>query len=57
MVCAIENHGKMKVRKTKTSGIDKRRKHHHWQVTVFYSDFPELRIDYLIRLKASSQFA
>jgi hypothetical protein len=28
----------MKIRKPKTSWIDKRRKHHHWQVTVFYKD-------------------
>jgi len=29
---------KMKPRKATTLGKDKRRKHHHWQVTVFYKD-------------------
>jgi hypothetical protein len=28
----------MKVRKPTTFGKDKRRKHHHWQVTLFYKD-------------------
>ena len=28
----------MKIRKHTTFGKDGRRKHHHWQVTVFYSD-------------------
>jgi hypothetical protein len=28
----------MKVRKPTTYGKDERRKHHHWQVTVFYKD-------------------
>jgi hypothetical protein len=28
----------MKSRKPTTFGKDKRRKHHHWQVTVFYKD-------------------
>jgi hypothetical protein len=28
----------MKTRKAKPFKKDKRRKHHHWQVTVFYKD-------------------
>jgi hypothetical protein len=28
----------MKTRKPTTFGKDKRRKHHHWQVTLFYKD-------------------
>jgi hypothetical protein len=28
----------MKVRKRTSFGKDGRRKHHHWQVTVFYKD-------------------
>jgi hypothetical protein len=28
----------MKVRRRTTFGKDGRRKHHHWQVTVFYND-------------------
>jgi hypothetical protein len=28
----------MKVRKRTSYGKDGRRKHHHWQVTVFYKD-------------------
>jgi hypothetical protein len=28
----------MKIRKRTSFRTDKRRKHHHWQVTVFYKD-------------------
>jgi hypothetical protein len=42
----------MKIRKPKTSWIDKRRKHHHFQVTVFYNDGERFARVYTDRGKA-----
>jgi hypothetical protein len=43
----------MKVhRKPTTYGKDKRRKHHHWQVTIFYRDGERFARTYTDRKKA-----
>jgi hypothetical protein len=43
----------MKTRKPTTFGKDSRRKHHHWQVTVFYSDGETFARVYTKREKAA----
>lgn len=43
----------MKTRKTTTFGKDGRRKHHHWQVTVFYRDGETFGRVYTDREKAA----
>ena len=42
----------MKSRKHTSFGKDKRRKHHHWQVTVFYKDGERFARTYTVRAKA-----
>jgi hypothetical protein len=43
----------MKVhRKPTTYGKDKRRKHHHWQVTLFYKDGERFARTYTVHAKA-----
>jgi hypothetical protein len=42
----------MKSRKHTSLGKDKRRKHHHWQVTVFYTDGERFARTYTVRAKA-----
>ena len=41
-----------KTRKKSKLGKDKRRKHHHWQVTVFYQDGEKFARVYIDREKA-----
>ena len=43
----------MKIRKPTTFGKDKRRKHHHWQVTVFYKYGERFARTYTVRAKAA----
>jgi hypothetical protein len=42
----------MKSRKHTSLGKDKRRKHHHWQVTVFYTDGERFARTYTVHAKA-----
>jgi hypothetical protein len=42
----------MKVRKRTSYEKDKRRKHHHWQVAVFYTDGERFARTYTVRAKA-----
>jgi hypothetical protein len=42
----------MKPRKFTSYKTDKRRKHHHWQVTVFYTDGERFARTYTVRAKA-----
>jgi hypothetical protein len=42
----------MKTHKSTKLGKDKRRKHHHWQVTVFYQDGERFARTYTDRKKA-----
>jgi hypothetical protein len=44
----------MKIQKPTTFGGDKRRKHHHWQVTVFYRDGERFARVYTDHEKAAS---
>jgi hypothetical protein len=43
----------MKVRKRTSFSKDKRRKHHHWQVTVFYKDGERFSRTYTVQAKAA----
>jgi hypothetical protein len=43
----------MKIRKHPTFGKDGRRKHHHWQVTVFYADGERFARTYTVHAKAT----
>jgi hypothetical protein len=43
----------MKIRKRPSFGKDKRRKHHHWQVTVFYKDGERFARVYTDQAKAA----
>jgi hypothetical protein len=43
----------MKFQKHTTFGKDKRRKHHHWQVTVFYKDGERFARTYTVQAKAA----
>jgi hypothetical protein len=43
-----------KPRKKSKLGKDKRRKHHHWQVTVFYQDGEKFARVYIDREKAAN---
>jgi hypothetical protein len=43
----------MKARKFTTYGKDKRRKHYHWQVTVFYNDGERFARTYTVHAKAA----
>ena len=43
---------KMKSRKRKSFREDKRRKHHHWQVTLFYKDGEQFARTYTVQTKA-----
>jgi len=43
----------MKPYKHTTFGKDKRRKHHHWQVTVFYNDGERFSRTYTVHAKAT----
>jgi hypothetical protein len=43
----------MKIHKRTTFGKDKRRKHHHWQVTVFYKDGERFARTYTDHAKAA----
>jgi hypothetical protein len=43
----------MKVRKRTSYKTDKRRKHHHWQVTVFYKDGERFARTYTVHAKAA----
>jgi hypothetical protein len=43
-----------KRRKQSKLGKDKRRKHHHWQVTVFYQDGEKFARVYIDREKAAN---
>jgi len=43
----------MKIRKRTIFGNDERRKHHHWQVTVFYKDGERFARVYTDREKAN----
>jgi hypothetical protein len=43
----------MKTRKRTSLRTDKRRKHHHWQVTVFYKDGDRFARVYTNREKAA----
>jgi hypothetical protein len=43
----------MKTRKFTTYGKDKRRKHHHWQVTLFYKDGERFARTYTVHAKAA----
>jgi hypothetical protein len=43
----------MKIRKHTTFGKDARRKHRHWQVTVFYADGERFTRTYTVRGKAT----
>lgn len=48
----ILDKGPMKRRKRSVFGKDKRRKHRHWQVTVFYEDGEKFARVYIDREKA-----
>ena len=43
----------MKTHKHTTFGKDKRRKHRHWQVTVFYTDGERFARPYTVHAKAA----
>jgi hypothetical protein len=43
----------MKTRKRPSFGKDKRRKHHHWQVTLFYKDGERFSRTYTVHAKAA----
>jgi hypothetical protein len=43
----------MKIRESTSYKKDKRRKHHHWQVTVFYKDGERFARTYTVHKKAS----
>jgi hypothetical protein len=43
----------MNIRKRTSFGKDKRRKHHHWQVTVFYKDGERFSRTYTVHAKAA----
>jgi hypothetical protein len=43
----------MKSRKLKSFKKDGRRKHHHWQVTVFYKDGERFARTYTVQAKAA----
>jgi hypothetical protein len=43
----------MKIRKLTSFRTDKRRKHHHWQVTVFYKDGERFARTYTVHAKAA----
>ena len=43
----------MKARKRTSFKQDARRKHHHWQVTVFYKDGERFARTYTVRAKAA----
>jgi hypothetical protein len=42
----------MKIRKCPSFAKDKRRKHHYWQVTVFYKDGERFARTYTVHAKA-----
>jgi hypothetical protein len=44
----------MKVRKRTSYTKDARRKHHHWQVTVFYKDGERFARTYTVHAKAAA---
>jgi hypothetical protein len=44
----------MKVRKRTSYGKDARRKHHHWQATVFYEDGERFSRTYTDHAKAAA---
>jgi hypothetical protein len=43
----------MKIRKRPSFAKDKRRKHHYWQVTVFYKDGERFARTYTVHAKAA----
>jgi hypothetical protein len=43
----------MNIRKHTSFTKDKRRKHHHWQVTVFYNDGERFSRTYTVHAKAA----
>jgi hypothetical protein len=43
----------MKVRKRTSFKTDERRKHHHWQVTLFYKDGERFSRTYTVHSKAA----
>jgi len=58
LVCGQSNERdisiRMNARKRTSFGNDKRRKHHHWQVTVFYQDGERFARTYTVRAKAAA---
>ena len=44
----------MKIRKLTSFKTDERRKHHHWQVTLFYKDGERFARTYTIKAKAAA---
>jgi len=44
----------MKTRMKRPTFKDKRRKHHHWQVTVFYNDGERFVRTYTVHAKAAA---
>lgn len=44
----------MKIRKRTSFKTDERRKHHHWQVTLFYKDGERFARTYTIKAKAAA---
>jgi hypothetical protein len=44
----------MKIRKHTSFRTDGRRKHHHWQVTVFYKDGERFARTYTVQAKATA---
>jgi hypothetical protein len=44
----------MKTRKRPAFSKDARRKHHHWQVTVFYNDGERFARTYTVHAKAAA---
>jgi len=43
---------KRRVRRRSRMGVDRRRKHHHWQVTVYYRDGEKFARVYIDRERA-----
>jgi hypothetical protein len=50
----VEKKTSRKTRKQTTFGKDRRRKHRHWQVTVYYADGQKFARVYTDRAKAAS---
>jgi hypothetical protein len=50
----VEKNTSKKTKKQTTFGKDRRRKHRHWQVTVYYADGQKFARVYTHRAKAAS---